>query len=392
MIFAGVDIAKVDHVVAAIDERGEAVAKPMPFKNSGTGFERCVAYLEGLALDNAGVFVGMEATGHYWMACFSFLVSRGFKVAVINPMQVKAVRKLKGYSRVKNDRIDSQAIAETMRIGDFDETRLATDELQSLKTLTRYQQSLKQEVATVKTQAICLMDAYFPEYAGMFTDMFGASSMAILSKCPTPAECNRTHAATLAKILPEASRGRFGTEKAANVKAAAKGSVGITLGSDAASFQIKELVSRIVFLNKKASEADRRISVLLQGIEPLILTIPGISTTTGAQIVAEIGDASRFPNAAAVVSYAGLNSAVSQSGRFEATGEPITKHGSPYLRRPRWLAANRARQYDPNLKAFYDKKRSEGKCHRVAVTAVARKLCHIVFAVMRDQIPYDPER
>lgn len=57
-----------------------------------------------------------------------------------------------------------------------------------------------------------------------------------------------------------------------------------------------------------------------------------------------------------------------------------------------WLAANRARQYDPNLKAFYDKKRSEGKCHRVAVTAVARKLCHIVFAVMRDQIPYDPER
>ena len=65
MIFAGVDIAKVDHVVAAIDERGEAVAKPMPFKNSGTGFERCVAYLEGLALDNAGVFVGMEATGHY---------------------------------------------------------------------------------------------------------------------------------------------------------------------------------------------------------------------------------------------------------------------------------------------------------------------------------------
>jgi len=86
-----------------------------------------------------------------------------------------------------------------MRIGDFDETRLATDELQSLKTLTRYQQSLKQEVATVKTQAICLMDAYFPEYAGMFTDMFGTSSMAILSKCPTPAECNRTHAATLAK-------------------------------------------------------------------------------------------------------------------------------------------------------------------------------------------------
>ena len=44
------------------------------------------------------------------------------------------------------------------------------------------------------------------------------------------------------------------------------------------------------------------------------------------------------------------------------------------------------------LRAFYDRKRAEGKPHRVAVTAVARKLCHIVFAVMRDQVPYDPGR
>ena len=101
---------------------------------------------------------------------------------------------------------------------------------------------------------------------------------------------------------------------------------------------------------------------------------------------------SRFCNAPALVSYAGLNSSVSQSGQFDSGGGPITKHGSPYLRRALWLAANRARQYDPGLRAFYDRKRAEGKPHRVAVTAVARKLCHIVFAVMRDQVPYDPGR
>ncbi len=98
---------------------------------------------------------------------------------------------------------------------------------------------------------------------------------------------------------------------------------------------------------------------------------------------------SRFRNAPALVSYAGLNSSVSQSGQFDSGGGPITKHGSPYLRRALWLAANRARQYDPGLRAFYDRKRAEGKPHRVAVTAVARKLCHIAFAVMRDQVPYD---
>ena len=152
------------------------------------------------------------------------------------------------------------------------------------------------------------------------------------------------------------------------------------------------MVSQVRFLEERASEAEERIEELLMGIEPLVLTIPGVSLATGAQIVAEVGDVSRFRSAAALVSYAGLNSSVSQSGQFDSGGGPITKQGDPYLRRAVWLAANRARQHDPALKAFYDKKRAEGKRHRVAVTAVARKLCHIVYAVMRDQVPYDPNR
>jgi hypothetical protein len=79
-------------------------------------------------------------------------------------------------------------------------------------------------------------------------------------------------------------------------------------------------------------------------------------------------------------------------GQVRQWGRPITKHGSPYLRRAIWLAASRAYQYDLKLKVSCDKKRREGKPHRVAVTAVARKLCNIVFAVMRDQAPYDPDR
>lgn len=112
----------------------------------------------------------------------------------------------------------------------------------------------------------------------------------------------------------------------------------------------------------------------------------------GAQIVAETGDVKRFKSAASIVRYAGLNSGIDESGQFSAQGTPITKHGSPYLRRALWLAANRARQHDPRLRAFYEKKRREGKPHRVAVTAVAGKLCHVVYAVMRDREPYDPAK
>ncbi len=112
--------------------------------------------------------------------------------------------------------------------------------------------------------------------------------------------------------------------------------------------------------------------------EPLIPTIPA-SPTSWAQAASGIGDVSRFGGTPPLAKYAGLESSVGQSGRFDSGGGPITKHGSPYLRQALWLAANGARQYGPGLTAFYDKKRSERTPHRVAVTAVARKLCHIVF-------------
>ena len=392
MIYAGVDIAKVDHVIGAVDEAGAEAAKPMRFKNSEAGFERCIAWLESVAESEDEVFVGMEATGHYWKACFAYLMAAGYRVCVVNPMQVHAMRRLKGLSGVKNDRIDSRLIAETLRQGDYDETRLATDELQALKQLTRYHQGLKQELATVKTQAICVLDAYFPEYAGLFSDMFGAASLKVLAECPTPSEIGRKRASSIAKLLSEGSRGRLGADKAAQVKAAAKHSVGIKLGEEAASFQVRTMVSQVEFLNATIAKVEKEVASLLGKVEPNITTIPGVSTTTGAQIVAEIGDVKRFRNAASIVKYAGLNSGVDESGKYSAEGVPITKHGSPYLRRSLWLAANRARQYDPKLREYYERLRRRGKPHRVAVTAVARKLCHVVYAVMRDGEPYDPAK
>lgn len=331
MIYAGVDIAKVDHVIGVVDETGAEAARPMKFKNSEAGFERCIAWLESVAESEDDVFVGMEATGHYWKACFAYLMAAGYRVCVVNPMQVHAMRKLKSLSGVKNDRIDSWLIAETLRQGDYDETRLATDEVQALKQLTRYHQGLKQELAAVKTQAICVLDAYFPEYAALFSDMFGAASLKVLAECPTPSEVARKRASSIAKLLSEGSRGRLGDAKAAEVKAAAKSSVGIRLGEEAASFQIRTMVSQVEFLNATIAKVEKEVASLLGKVEPNITTIPGVSTTTGAQIVAEIGDVKRFRNAASIVKYAGLNSGVDESGKYSAEGVPITKHGSPYL-------------------------------------------------------------
>ena len=390
MLFAGIDIAKYDHVIGAVDERGRSLSKPMAFKNSQAGFEKLAAYLGGLSDDKADVMVGMEATGHYWLACFCFLSEQGYEVAVINPLRTDAMRRFKNGGRVKTDAIDCAVIADTLRCGDFEPSRLADEKMMSLRQITRLQQAMTESAADLKRQVIVALDQVFPEYDALFSDTFGETSKAFLKRCPTPEECESIDIRTLANLLDRASHGKLGREKAASLKKAAKGSCGIRLANDAFSFQIKMLAKQIEFIEGQISEVDAKIKALLDEVEPLILTVPGVSYKLGAQIVAEIGDVKRFKNAAAIVKYAGINPSKSQSGIFEGEAGHITKQGSPYLRRALYLAAMAQLKCRGPLYDYYLKKRGEGKAHREALIAVARKLVHVIYAVLSKQEPYDP--
>lgn len=104
--------------------------------------------------------------------------------------------------------------------------------------------------------------------------------------------------------------------------------------------------------------------------------------------MSEIGDVSRFKNAKALVAYAGIDPRVFQSGQFTASEAHISKRGSPYLRRALWQAAVAATRVDPVLKALHKRKMAEGKPYQVAIGAVANKLIHIIYPVLRDNKPY----
>ncbi|MBI5415083.1 IS110 family transposase [Candidatus Peregrinibacteria bacterium] len=121
--------------------------------------------------------------------------------------------------------------------------------------------------------------------------------------------------------------------------------------------------------------------------EKLIRSIPGFATQLAGVVATEVGDFTRFSAATQFKAYVGIDPKVSQSGATHYTGK-ITKRGNPYLRCAFYLAAQVARQHDPELKAFYEKKIGEGKNFRVAICAVARKLCERVYAVVMRGVPY----
>ena len=94
---------------------------------------------------------------------------------------------------------------------------------------------------------------------------------------------------------------------------------------------------------------------MMKLVDSKIMSIPGIGDTLGPMILGEIGDADRFSTAKKLIAFAGLDPVVSKSGRFENKSGPISKRGSPLLRKGLFLAANVARQNDENLKRFYEK-------------------------------------
>ena len=109
----------------------------------------------------------------------------------------------------------------------------------------------------------------------------------------------------------------------------------------------------------------------------------------GATILGEIGDIHKFSNPKKLVAYAGIDASVTQSGEYLATHNVMSKRGSPYLRKALFQAALIASRHDPVLKAFYDKKRAEGKHHLTAIGAVSRKLCYTIHAILTKNEPYE---
>ena len=163
----------------------------------------------------------------------------------------------------------------------------------------------------------------------------------------------------------------------------------MTFCRDSFSLQLKLLIEQIKFIDAQVSDIEAEIKVILDKLDSLITTIPGIATITGATILGEIGDVSRFSNPSKIAAYAGIDATVSQSGEYQSTNNKMSKRGSPYLRKALFQVAFVAAFHDPMFSAFYQKKIAEGKHHLTAIGAVARKLCNIIHAVLKNNTPYE---
>lgn len=387
MFIVGIDIAKRSHEAVVMDQNGSVLVKPFKFSNDSRGFHKLQETLNFVSPDLAAFEFGMEATAHYWLNLYCKLVDAGAVVHVINPVQSDALRGL-FIRKVKNDSKDSILIAEVIRIGRYSQTVLSDPDLVSLRELTRHRFYLVDCISDAKRKVISLIDKVFPEYETLFTDMFGSTSINLLAEFTTPEEFAAVPTETLADFLKSVSKGRFGSAKAKQIQDLAGNSFGAAVFAYSSAFAIRQFIQQIELLERQVEEIEAYIAEILPKFDTSLTTINGVGSTLAAVFVAEIGDINRFDSPEKLAAFAGIDPTVNQSGEFSGTKARISKRGSPYLRRALFLAAIACNLHNPALHSLYEKKRSQGKPHMVAISALARKLVNIIFAVMKSGKPY----
>ena len=187
--------------------------------------------------------------------------------------------------------------------------------------------------------------------------------------------------------LRKISHGKFSYAKFAKLKDLAKNTIGYH--DNNSDLLISTYVSLINNFNDKIDPIDKQISTIIKELNPKMLSIPGLGEISAASILSEYGDISNFSNPNKMLAFAGLEPSIIESGTLQSNGKMV-KHGSGHLRYSIMNTAMSILRYSPTFYDYYLKKRSEGKCHRVALSHVCKKLIRVIYSIEKNNMDFDP--
>ena len=380
--YVGIDISKYKHDFCIISNTGEIIVENSSFENNKKGFQNLLEKLK--SYDKSNIHIAFEATGHYSMNLELYLIDKDYSFMKINPLLIKEFLKTRSLRRTKTDKADALNICEYLMSIPYKPNSTLLYHTYSLKSLCRTREQLIKERSKFAVLLTNELDITFPELKHFFNNMISTTLLFILDKYK-----NASHIALMKDYdsLRKLSRGKFTYAKFAQLKEIAKNTIGFH--DENTDLLISTYVSLYNYFNDKIIPIDKQISTIIKDLNPSILTIPGIGEITAASIIAEYGDISCFSSSNKMLAFAGLEPSITQSGTLESNGKMV-KHGSVHLRYSIMNSSLRILKYSPTFYDYYLKKRSEGKCHRVALSHVCKKLIRIIYTIEKNNIDFNP--
>lgn len=401
----GIDISADFSMVAILKPNGDLLRKPFKIKHDAEGFKYLLGQIkkvEGEFKMSAPTF--MESTGIYHLNLFHFLKNSSLEVSLLNPLITNS-NKNKEIRKEKSDKKDSISIA---KIGKYENVKISKDSnLASftLKSLCRDYYNLVDSRAKYKNQLTADLKVSCPGYKGIFSDITGVASTAILSKYPTPSEIKKAPKEEIMKLIALSRQPNTWCNKCYEklIKAADE-ALEIAMQLPVFRIGIQNSLAMINELNKQIDNLLDEIKATLEGQDTpeslkknveLISSIPGVGFITAVTIISEIGDINGFLKPKQLVAYLGIDPSVNQSGKFNGNNTKMSKRGTPYGRRALYAVALASVRKTSNgkpvnivLREYYELKK-QSKKKKVALGAVMHKLVNYIFATLRDQKEYE---
>ena len=383
MIYVGIDISKYKHdCFICNNDTGEVIVDNLSFENSKKGFQQFLGLLK--PYDNSNVRIGLEATGHYGLNLKLFLEKNNYTFMEFNPLLIKEFKKSLSLRKTKTDKIDTKVICQKLMSVPYKPNSKLFYHKYGLKSLSRLRETLVKQRSKYMVQLTNVLDITFPEFKPFFNNRFSVTSLYLLNKYKSAEKMAKMHDFETPNKL---SRGSFTYAKFAKLKELAKN----TVGESTKTFEIEldTILNLYNEIDSKINSLDKQISTIVKELNPPTLSIPGIGELTTAVIISEFGDFSKFSNSSHSLSFARLEPGIYPSGTMLSYGKMV-KRGSGYLRGALMNISNVVIKYNPTLYDYYLKKRSEGKCHRVALSHVCKKLLRVIYKLETQNIQFDP--
>ena len=378
----GIDISKYKHDFCIISNAGEVIVENASFDNKKEGFQSLLNQLK--PYNKSDVHIAFEATGHYSTNLEHFLIDQGYSFMKINPLVIHQFLKARSLRRTKTDKADSLTIASYLMSIPYKPNSNVLYNISTLKSLCRGREDLVKQRSQIENKLTKELDKAFPELKPFFSNKISNTLLYILRKYK-----NTEHIALMKDYdsIKDASHGKFTYAKFAKLKELAKNSVGYhDISSD---LLISSYITLIENFNALIDPIDKQISTIIKELNPRMLTIPGIGEISAASILSEYENINNFSSPAKMLAFAGLEPSIIQSGTLEAKGKMV-KHGSGHLRYVLMNTAMTVIRYSPIFYDYYLRKRSEGKCHRVALSHVCKKLIRVIYCLEKNNIDFNP--
>lgn len=392
----GIDISKGKSMVSVMRPLGEVVAKPFSVRHTGSELKELADYLKSLKGETRVI---MEHTGRYYEPVAQFLHDAGLYVSAVNPKLIKDYGN-NSLRKVKTDKADSWKIAkygldnwvELRQYASMDKIRY------QLKTLNRQCNLYTKTKTMMKNNLIALLDQTYPGVNALFGSPVredGTQKWVDFAASFWHVDCvrNMSPAAFTERYRKWCKRHgyNFSSDRAAGIHAGAKDQIAVMPKDDLTKMLIRQAIVSLNAVSKTVEQMKAEMLQLAAQLPeyPVVMGMHSVGDSLGPQLMAEIGDVTRFARRSSITSFAGVDPGADQSGGHEAKSVPTSKSGPPELRKALFLVMDnllKSMPQDDPVYRFMDKKRAEGKPYLVYMTAGANKFLRTYYGKVKEYL------